>query len=217
MADQRSIEMLAFNFASKIFAYRRLAQGFCRALSAFSRFMRECLDKVIKADQCSQNVDDNGIAANDAEQLINNLRATFQCIQQAGLQLTMHKCHFGVTEIAFLGCTITPAVPNTPLTSDLLGKFTEINKDLDRCCELALKQPVLNKQIAIKTDASFSSAGYAFLIEDDPLEKNTSTRKTSAPVAYGSKTFSPSQLKISIYAKEFLAFFLAFKEFGHIF
>ena len=179
--------------------------------------MRECLDKVIKADKSAQNVDDNGIAANDTKQLINNLKAAFQCIQQAGLQLTMHKCHFGATEIAFLGCTITLAVPNTPLTSDLLGKFTEINKVLDRCCELALKQPVLNKQIAIKTDASFSGAGYAFLIEDDPLEKNTSTRKTTAPVAYGSKTFSPSQLKISIYAKEFLAFSLAFKEFGHIF
>ena len=51
MADQRSIEMLAFNFASRTFAYKRLAQGLSRALSAFSSFMREDLDKVIKADQ----------------------------------------------------------------------------------------------------------------------------------------------------------------------
>ena len=36
MAGQRSIEMLAFNFASRTFAYRRLAQGLSRALSAFS-------------------------------------------------------------------------------------------------------------------------------------------------------------------------------------
>ena len=35
MADQRSIEMLAFNFASCTFAYRRLAQGLSRALLAF--------------------------------------------------------------------------------------------------------------------------------------------------------------------------------------
>ena len=33
MADQRSIEMLAFNFASRTFAYRRLAQGLSRSLS----------------------------------------------------------------------------------------------------------------------------------------------------------------------------------------
>ena len=69
MADQRSIEMLAFNFACRTIAYRRFAQGLSRALSAFSSFMREYLDKVIKADQCAQYVDDIGIDANDAEQL----------------------------------------------------------------------------------------------------------------------------------------------------
>ena len=106
---------------------------------------------------------------------------------------------------------------NVLVTPDLLEKFTEINKALDRCCELALKQPLPNKQIALMTDASISAAGYAVLIEDDPLEKYTSTRKAFAPVAYGSKTFSPTQLKMSIYAKEFLAIFFAFKEFGHIF
>ena len=36
MADQRSVELLAFNFASRTCAYRRLAQGLSRALSAFS-------------------------------------------------------------------------------------------------------------------------------------------------------------------------------------
>ena len=272
MADQRSIEMLAFNFASRTFAYRRLAQGLSRALSAFSSFMREYLDKVIKADQCAQYVDDIGIATNNATQLINNLRATFECIRTAGLKLTMHKCHFGAKEIDFLGRTITPEgvrpqrprvqnflektkfpkskkalqrylgflnyyrnyIPRLPekltpffkllkndakvmVTPDLLEQFTEINKALDRCCELALKQPLPNKQIALMTDASFSAAGYAVLIEDDPMEKYSSTRKAFAPVAYGSKTFSPAQLKMSIYAKEFLAIFFAFKEFGHIF
>ena len=79
MADQRSIEMLAFNFASRTFAYKRLAQGLSRALSAFSSFMREYLDKVIKADQCAQYVDDIGIAANSVTQLIRNIRTVFEC------------------------------------------------------------------------------------------------------------------------------------------
>ena len=108
MADQRSIETLAFNFASRTFAYRRLAQCFSRALSAFSTFMKEYLDKVIKADQCAQYVDDIGIAANDADHLIANLRATFKCIHEASLKMTMHKCYFGATEIDFLDRTITP-------------------------------------------------------------------------------------------------------------
>ena len=108
MADQRSIEMLAFNLASRTFFYKRLAQGLSRALSAFSCFMREYLDKVTKADQCAQNVDDISRAANDANHLITNLRATFQCIRKTGLKPTMHKCHFGATEIDFLWRTITP-------------------------------------------------------------------------------------------------------------
>ena len=41
MADQRSVEMLAFNFASRNFAYKRLAEGLSRSVSAFSTFMRE--------------------------------------------------------------------------------------------------------------------------------------------------------------------------------
>ena len=61
--------------------------------------MREYLDKNLNADQCAQYVDNIGIAANDAEQLIKNLRATFQCIRRAGLKLTMHKCHFGAKKL----------------------------------------------------------------------------------------------------------------------
>ena len=272
MADQKSIEMLAFNFASRTFAYRRLAQGLSRALSAFSSFMREYLDRVIKADQCAQYVDDIGVAATDANQLIVNLRATFQCIREAGLKLSMHKCHFGATEIDFLGRTITPEgvkpqkerianflektkfpkskkalqryigflnyyrnyiprlseklVPFFQLlkkdekvlvTQELVEQFNAINRDLDRCSQLALKQPLPNKQLVLMTDASFTAAGYAILTEDDPNQKYTSVKKSYAPIAYGSKTFTPSQLKMSIYAKEFLAIYYAFKEFGHIF
>ena len=63
MADQGSVEMLAFNFASRKFAYKRLAQGLSRSVSAFSSFMREYLDPVFKADHCFQYVDNIGIAA----------------------------------------------------------------------------------------------------------------------------------------------------------
>ena len=58
MVDQLSVEMLAFNFASRTFAYRKLAQSLSRSVSAFSSFMREYLDPVVKADQCTQYVDD---------------------------------------------------------------------------------------------------------------------------------------------------------------
>ena len=107
MADQRSVEMLAINFASRTFAYRRLPQGLSRSVSAFSGLMREYLDRVVKADQCAQNVDDIGIAANDATDLTRNFRAVIKCIRQAGLKLITEKCHFGVRQVEFLGRTIS--------------------------------------------------------------------------------------------------------------
>ena len=117
-------------------AYRPLAQGHSRALSTFSSFMREYLDKVIKADQCARYVDAIGIAAKDADHLIASLGATFKCIQEAGLKLTMHKCHFGATEIGFLERTITPqgVKPQTQNVQKFLEKtkFPESKKALQR-------------------------------------------------------------------------------------
>ena len=173
------------------------------------------MDRVIKADQYAQYVDYIGIAANDANHLIANLRATFECIREAGLKLSMHKCHFGTSEIHFLGRTITPEgvkpqkeritnflektkfpkkskkslqrylgflnyyrnyiprlseklVPFFQLlkkdekvlvTTELVEQFNEINRDLDKCSQLALKQPLPNKQLVLMTDASFTAAG----------------------------------------------------------
>ena len=94
MPDYQSIQMLAFNFASRTFAFRRLAQGLSCSLSAFSSFMREYLHEVIRADQCAQYGDDICIAANDSTQLCINIKTVFQCIRNAGLKLTMAKCHF---------------------------------------------------------------------------------------------------------------------------
>ena len=53
-ADQRSVEMLAFNSASRTLAYKRHEQGLSRSVSSFPSFMREYLDPVNKADQCAQ-------------------------------------------------------------------------------------------------------------------------------------------------------------------
>ena len=271
MADQKSVELLAFNFASRTFAYLRLAQGLSRSLSSFSSFMREYLDRVIKADKCAQYVDDIGIATHTAEELKNNLREVFQYIREAGLRLTMAKCQFGAKEVEFLGRTVSPegiapqsqkiknylqklSFPKTKkglqryigfvnyyrnyiprlsekiapfhelvktdkpikITNEIMQTFENINKALDNACGLWLKQPLPNKQYVLMTDANFKNAGYALMIEENADEKLTSVKKTYAPVAFGSKTFSPSQIKMSIYAKEFLAIYFAFMEYSHI-
>ena len=100
--------------------------------------------------------------------------------------------------------------------TNLVGDFSNLNKLLENSCQLALKQPLKNKQLIVMSDASFTAAGYAIMIEDDPNQKLQSRRKTYAPIAFGSKSFNPTQTKMSIYAKEFLFIYFAFVEFGHL-
>ena len=98
--------------------------------------MREYLDLVVKADQCAQYVDDIGIAANNATDLTRKLRAVFRCIRQAGLKLTIEKCHFGVRQVEFEGRTISPEgiSPQARKIQKLLDKlrFTKSKKALQR-------------------------------------------------------------------------------------
>ena len=102
------------------------------------------------------------------------------------------------------------------ITSELKETFDSVNKALSDACQLAMKQPILGKQLVLVTDASFRSVGYALMIEDNPDQKIQSKRKTYAPVAFGSKVFSPAQLQMSRYSKESLAIYMAFLEFAHI-
>ena len=71
------------------------------------------------------------------------------------------------------------------ITSELKETFDSVNKALSDACELALKQPIPGKQLVLMTNASFRSAGYALLIEDNPDQNIQSKRKTYAPVAFG--------------------------------
>ena len=190
----------------------------------------------------------SGVAANDADQLNKNLRATFECIREGGIKLTMHNCCFGATEIDFFGRTITPEgvklqkeritkflekttfpkckkslqrklgflsyyrtyililsilseklVPFFQLfkkdekvlvIKKLVQQYNEINQDLDRCCQQAMKQSLSNKQLILMSDASFTAVVYAIVTEYDPNQKYIFVKKSNAPIAHGSKAFT---------------------------
>ena len=108
MADQRSVEMIAFNFAGKNFAYKRFVHGLSRYVSAFSRFMRNYLDPDVRADQCAQYVDDIGITANNATDLTRSIGAVFKCVHQAQMKLTIGIGHFWVRQVEFQERTTSP-------------------------------------------------------------------------------------------------------------
>ena len=202
--------------------------------------MREYLNPVVKADQCAQYVDDIGIAAKKATDLTRNIRAVSKCIRQAGLKLTIEKCHFGVRQVEFPGGTISSdgESPQSHKIQNFLNKmrFPKSKKALQRylgfadfyrnyiprmapklnpvyklfkaevpininsemnetfnslsdAFKLALKQPIPGKQLVLMTDASFRSAGYALMIEDNPDQKIQSKRKRMHQSRLDQKSF----------------------------
>ena len=64
------------------------------------------------------------------------------------------------------------------ITAQNMNELREIDEFLVISGQPAIRQPILNKQLILMTEASFKAAGYAVLTEDDPNQKFTSTRKT---------------------------------------
>ena len=90
--------------------------------------------------------------------------------------------------------------------TELKETVDSVNRALSDACDIAIKQAILGKPLAIMTNASFRSAGYALMIADSPDQKIKSKQKTYAPVVTGSK--NPAQLKMSIYSIKFLAIYI---------
>ena len=88
--------------------------------------MSEYLDAVVKVDQCAQYVADIGIETNITTDLRRNIRAAFQCICNAGLKLTIKKCHFGVMQVNVLGRTISSESLTTKSQDSKFPKLLEI-------------------------------------------------------------------------------------------
>ena len=92
-------------------------------------------------------------------------------------------------------CKLLKAEVLINATSELKENFDSANKAPSNACEIALKQPLAEKHLVQMTDASFRSAGYALMIDDNPDQKIQSKGMTYAPVAFGSKIFSPGTTK----------------------
>ena len=102
--------------------------------------------------------------------------------------------------------------PSFHITNEHENSLEILKADLVKACNLSIAEP--HCQFLIACDASLYAAGFILLIEE-PHDSSTEKSKTYAPVAFGSHSFSPAQLKLSLYAKEFLSIQLAFETFEH--
>ena len=109
MVGQRLLEMLALKFTSKALADWKLVHDRSRALSAFSRFVRQYLDKSAKVtSELNMSKELLFSLTMPSEQIIKKLKATFKCIKKGSLKLTIHKGYFGDMQFDFRGRIITP-------------------------------------------------------------------------------------------------------------
>ena len=125
MVDPLSVQLLSFNFASRTYAYTRLAQRLNKSVTGFSSFVRYYLDSCLAAKLCTQFSDGIGCGVETFEQVIPTLRQIFDCLRKSGLRLTPDKSEFGMTSINFLGNTITPQElkPETEKTGKFLRRM----------------------------------------------------------------------------------------------
>ena len=107
MTDPLSVQLLAFNFASRRIADQRLARELNRAVTGFSAFVRNYLEPCFSASICTQFMDDIGCRVDSPEQLLPYLRQNFQCLRRSGLKLSPEKRVFGSEQVSFLGKVIT--------------------------------------------------------------------------------------------------------------
>ena len=107
MADGTSVQLLAFKFSSRTYAYKCLAEGLSKSVAAFSSFIRHYLDPCLATGICTQFMDYIGSALTGFGQLLPSLRKILDCIRRSGLKLSPGQCEIASQSINFLGSTIT--------------------------------------------------------------------------------------------------------------
>ena len=134
MADDVSVQLLAFNFNSRTYAYQCLAQGLNKTVIGFTSYIRRYLDPCLASRNCTQFMDVIGNAVTNFEQLVPSLREIFICIRQSGLKLSPEKCEIATDTMNFFGNNIS--------ADGISPEMAKITKFLDK-----FKMPKTTKQV----------------------------------------------------------------------
>ena len=89
-----------------IYHFKRMPFGLANAVPTFQRLMSNVLQGLLR-NKCLVYLDDVLIVGHSFEEHINNLQEVLNAIKNAGLKLKPEKCHFGQTNVRFLGFQIT--------------------------------------------------------------------------------------------------------------
>ena len=124
--------------------------------------------------------------------------------------------------IPYLGQKLLPFYKLLPkenaftITNDHHESLNNLKAYLTRATDLTLRLAKPGLQYVILCDASFHGTGFVLMIEDYLIYQKVKTKKIYAPLSFGSRLFTTTQLKLSVYYKEFLALYFALDHFAHI-
>ena len=90
-----------------------------------------------------------------------------------------------------------------------------LKTDLRNATKSTLRLAKPGLQYVFLCDASYYGTGFVLMIENYLLDQQGKEKKEYAPVSFGSRLFGPTQLKFSVYYKEFLARYFALEHFAH--
>ena len=79
-----------------------------------------------------------------------------------------------------------------------------LKTDLWNATKTTLRLPKPGLQYVIFCDASFHGTVFVLMVEDFLSDRKGQEKKTFAPVSFGSRLFNTTQLKFSVYYKDFL-------------
>ena len=101
------------------------------------------------------------------------------------------------------------------ITSDHHESPNTLKADSTRAMDITLRLANPGLQYVIFCDASFHGTGYVLMIEDYLIDQKGKTKKSYAPASFGSRLLATTQLKFSVYYKEFLFLYFALDHFAH--
>ena len=107
MANDLSVPFLAFNFASRTFAYNCFAQGLKKSVTKFGSFSKHYLDQCVATNVVSHFNDDIAAGVIAFDGMIPDSQKSFHCLRAFSLKLSAHKYDGRTTKTDCLGSTIT--------------------------------------------------------------------------------------------------------------
>ena len=105
--DEEIRDLTTFSDGVSLYRFKRLPFGLSCSPAIFSRIIGQILAPLVKLGWLKNYLDDIIVCAPNFSLLMKRLHQLFTILAEKGAKLNLKKCHFGQSEIKFLGHIIS--------------------------------------------------------------------------------------------------------------